>query len=82
MKALSVLLTAASLLLPVSASLADDLKVKITSDLASVTVKHNGKDVTIQRNQNQNNTIAACVCQDIASLPAVLHSACPDCAGC
>ena len=58
MKALPALLTAMSLLLPMSPGLADDLKVKITGDLASVTVRHNGKDVTIQRNQNQSNTIA------------------------
>lgn len=31
--------------------------VKITPELASVDVKHNGKVVTIERNQDQNNTI-------------------------
>jgi rhodanese-related sulfurtransferase len=36
---------------------ADDMKVKITGSLGSVTVKHNGKDVVIQRNQNTENTI-------------------------
>jgi rhodanese-related sulfurtransferase len=59
MKTITGLLSAVALSLPLSVSLAEDLKVKITSDLASVTVKHNGKQVTIQRNQNQNNTIPA-----------------------
>ncbi len=36
---------------------AEDLKVKITSDLASVTVKHNGKNVKIMRNQDNKNTV-------------------------
>lgn len=36
---------------------AEELKVKIAGNLASVTVKHNGKDVVIQRNQNVENTI-------------------------
>ncbi|MDH5473917.1 MAG: rhodanese-like domain-containing protein [Gammaproteobacteria bacterium] len=36
---------------------ADDLKVKITNDISSVTVKHNGKDVTIQRIQDNNNMV-------------------------
>ena len=34
-----------------------DLKVKITKDIASVDVKHNGKTVTIQRNQDNANTV-------------------------
>lgn len=36
---------------------AEELKVKIAGNLASVTVKHNGKDVVIQRNQNVENTV-------------------------
>ncbi|BCN93514.1 hypothetical protein THMIRHAM_12990 [Thiomicrorhabdus immobilis] len=36
----------------------NDLKVKITDDLTGITVKHNGKTVTIERNQDQANTIA------------------------
>jgi rhodanese-related sulfurtransferase len=59
MKLLTGLLSAIALSLPPSVSLAENLKVKITGDLATVTVKHNGKDVTIRRNQNQNNTIPA-----------------------
>jgi rhodanese-related sulfurtransferase len=31
--------------------------VQITADIAKVTVKHQGKDVVIQRNQNSRNTI-------------------------
>lgn len=36
---------------------AADMKVKITPDLASVDVVHNGKKVTIKRNQNNKNTV-------------------------
>jgi len=36
---------------------AEDLAVKITPKMASAEVKHNGKNVTIMRNQDQNNTI-------------------------
>ena len=35
----------------------EKLKVGITADIASVTVKHQGKTVVIQRNQNNKNTI-------------------------
>jgi rhodanese-related sulfurtransferase len=38
---------------------AEDLRVMITTDLATVTVLHNGKPVTIQRNQKKDNTVAA-----------------------
>lgn len=38
-------------------ALADDRKVKITPELGSVDVLHNGKAVTIERNQNGDNTI-------------------------
>ena len=34
-----------------------DLKVKITDKVGSITVKHNGKPIVIQRNQNAENTI-------------------------
>ena len=59
MKLVTGLLSAVALSLPLSLCLAEELKVKISNDLATVTVKHNGKHVTIQRNQNQNNTIPA-----------------------
>jgi rhodanese-related sulfurtransferase len=36
---------------------ADELKVKITPDLGSVDVKHNGKTVTIKRDQNNDNKV-------------------------
>lgn len=38
-------------------ALAKDLEVKITPDLASVDVMHNGKKVTIMRDQNQKATV-------------------------
>ncbi|MFW2372785.1 MAG: rhodanese-like domain-containing protein [Gammaproteobacteria bacterium] len=34
-----------------------EMKVKISKDLASVTVKHNGKKVIIKRNQDNKNTV-------------------------
>lgn len=37
--------------------LAEKLAVKITDNLASVTVNHNGKKVTIKRDQNQKATV-------------------------
>ncbi|MCW8933187.1 MAG: rhodanese-like domain-containing protein [Gammaproteobacteria bacterium] len=40
-----------------AAVIAGDLKVKITSDIASVDVMHNGKKVRIQRNQSNENTV-------------------------
>ncbi len=43
-------------ILPVGAA---DLKVKIDQKLASVEVLHNGKKITIQRNQDQQNTIVS-----------------------
>jgi rhodanese-related sulfurtransferase len=36
---------------------ADDLQVRISADIASVDVLHNGQRVTIQRNQDQSNTV-------------------------
>jgi rhodanese-related sulfurtransferase len=47
------------LFLPLASGIAEELKVGITSELATVTVKHNGKDVVIRREQNQKNTIPA-----------------------
>ncbi|WP_317622912.1 rhodanese-like domain-containing protein [Thiohalobacter sp.] len=35
----------------------DGIKVKITPDLAKVTVTHDGKKIDIMRNQNQKNTV-------------------------
>ncbi len=35
----------------------EKFSVQITADIAKVTVKHQGKDVVIQRNQNSKNTI-------------------------
>ena len=40
-----------------TAAFAGDLKVKITDELSSITVKHKGKNVTIMRNQDGNNTV-------------------------
>ena len=57
MKTFKLLIAAAALTLPFTTSMAADLKVKITPDLPSVTVKHNGKDVTIQRDQNKDATV-------------------------
>lgn len=37
---------------------AADLKVKITPELGSIDVKHNGKAVTIKRNQDNDNKVA------------------------
>jgi len=54
MNALKLLVASAVLALPVSVGIAKEMKVKITPDIASVTVKHNGKDVTIQRNQKKD----------------------------
>ena len=57
MKIFSLFIAAVALTLSFSASMAADLKVKITPDIASVTVKHNGKDVTIQREQKKDATV-------------------------
>jgi len=38
-------------------AMADKMAVQITQELASVTVKHNGKNVTIKRDQNQKATV-------------------------
>ncbi len=57
MKKLASFVAAMALTIPFTAATAEDLKVKITPDLPSVTVKHNGKDVTIQRNQSKDNKV-------------------------
>lgn len=49
--------TILTLSLSSAAVIAGDLKVKITRDLASVDVMHNGKKITIQRNQNIENKV-------------------------
>ena len=48
---------------------AGDMKVKITKKIASVTVKHNGKDVTIQRNQNNKNTVISAFAKTSRNCP-------------
>jgi rhodanese-related sulfurtransferase len=40
-----------------SSAKASDIQVKITPKMASAEVKHNGKGITIMRNQNQDNTV-------------------------
>ena len=47
------------ILIPASAFSADDVAVKITRDIASVEVTHNGKKTTIMRNQDEKNTVNA-----------------------
>ncbi len=42
---------------PALAFAGDEVAVRITSEMASVNVMHNGKQVTIMRNQNQKNTV-------------------------
>lgn len=56
MKHLSLILTAL-LLLPPASGFAEKLKVGITPDIATVEVRHNGKAVTIQRNQDTDNRV-------------------------
>ena len=46
-----------ALFAPLSVSAADKLAVNITKGMGSVDVMHNGKKVTIMRNQDQKNTI-------------------------
>jgi len=52
-------LISAAILVPASAFPADDVVVKITPEVASVEVTHNGKKATIMRNQDQKNTVNA-----------------------
>lgn len=56
MKLVSLLLSSALMLSP-GLSQASELKVKITRDLASVDVMHEGKKITIMRNQNNKNKV-------------------------
>lgn len=49
----------AALLLAAPVGAADDLKVKITASLPTVTVKHGERKVTIQRDQNQEATVVS-----------------------
>ena len=51
------MILSASLAFAGSALAADDVAVKITPDLAGVDVMHNGKKVTIMRDQNQKATV-------------------------
>ena len=53
--ATSIISTA--LLAPAGTFAADKVAVKITPDMASVDVMHNGKKTTIMRNQDQKNTV-------------------------
>ena len=46
-----------ALFAPLSVSAGDKLAVNITRGMGSVDVMHNGKKVTIMRNQNQKNTV-------------------------
>jgi len=57
---MKALLSSTALLLALStnAATAGDLKVKITPDISSVDVMHNGKKVTIMRNQNNKNEVS------------------------
>ena len=61
MKIMKTLLATAmistALLLSTSPFAADKIAVKITPDIASVDVMHNGKKTTILRNQDQKNTV-------------------------
>jgi len=74
--ATSVISTA--LLVSTSVSATDKTAVKITPDMASVDVMHNGKKTTIMRNQDQKNTIKSAFaktsrkCPPFCIQPAVL----------
>jgi len=50
-------LVAAAILSPATTKAADDIAVRITADMASAGIVHNGKKTTISRNQDQNNTV-------------------------
>jgi rhodanese-related sulfurtransferase len=56
-KALGIALISTGLAFSASSVSAEELSVKITAKLASVTVKHDGKDVVIMRNQDKDHTI-------------------------
>jgi rhodanese-related sulfurtransferase len=57
MKSMKTLLVTTALLVSATAFAADTPTVKITPDMASVEVLHNGKKTTIMRNQNEGNTV-------------------------
>jgi rhodanese-related sulfurtransferase len=59
----------AALALPLAGPNAEELKVKITPELATVTVQHKGKPVTIQRNQDKDNTVAAAFAKTSRNCP-------------
>ncbi len=54
-----VMISFALIIFSLASAAGEKLKVGITADIASVTVKHQGKTVVIQRNQNNKNTIAS-----------------------
>jgi rhodanese-related sulfurtransferase len=54
---ITAMTTTAILLLATNVIAVDDMLVRITRDLPSLDVMHNGKMVTIMRNQDQNHTI-------------------------
>ncbi len=56
-KLIATSLISAAILIPASAFSADDVAVKITPEIASVEVMHNGKKATIMRNQDEKNTV-------------------------
>ena len=78
MKVFRLLTAAAVLALPFAASMAEDLKVKITPDMPSLTVKHDGKDVIIQRDQKKDAIVVPAFaktsrpCPPFCIQPAVL----------
>lgn len=53
----STTLVACLSLTVVATAYAEDIKVMITPEMASAEVMHNGKNVTIMRNQNVDNTV-------------------------
>ena len=71
-KALFAVAIAMALGTPVAA---EDVAVQITAGVGSVDVMHGSEKVTIMRNQDQENTGESCVREDVAQMPAVLHSA-------
>jgi len=58
MKPMKTLLVTTALLISATAFAADTMTVKITPDTASVDVLHQGKKITIMRNQNEINTVS------------------------
>lgn len=51
-------LIATTLVIPAAALAAGEMAVKITPDIASVEVIHNGKKITIVRNQDENHLVS------------------------